>query len=211
MRPIRIMIADDHAVNRDGLKTILSEESDFEVVAIAKNGEEALKKMEDTAPDVILLDWKMPGLSGIQVMEQTREEMKDSCFLILSSHHDDLLALEALKKGATGFLLKDWETEDIIRAVRACARGIMIFPDYIAPTLRRSLVLKKEKAFPSLTDPEEEVLVYMAEEMKNKEIAETLYLSEGTIRNYISSIYKKLGVHKRSEAIALFKKRNVHS
>lgn len=133
MKQIRILIADDHAVTRDGLKAILEAEKEFKVVAIAQNGEEALRKIAETSPDAILLDGDMPKLNGLQVMELTKEKMENACFLLLSSYHDDRLALEALKKGATGFLLKDWEKEDITRAVQACARGIMIFPDSIAP------------------------------------------------------------------------------
>ncbi|SIS65847.1 two component transcriptional regulator, LuxR family [Salimicrobium flavidum] len=205
MKPIRLLIADDHAIVRDGFHTILSGQPGFEVVALAKNGEEAWERLEKHKPEIAILDWDMPGKNGIEVMEEALEKELPSSFLILSSYQDDQLALEALKKGANGFLLKDWETEDIIQTVKDCAKGKLIFPASMGPALRRSMIFKKRKTFFSLSEPEEEVLMCIAEGMKNKEIAETLYLSEGTIRNYTSSIYKKLGVKTRSEASSLYK------
>ncbi|SIS86053.1 response regulator [Salimicrobium salexigens] len=208
MKPIRILVADDHAVIRDGFHTILSTDKDMEVTAVAKDGAEALEQLKQYAPDVALIDWDMPGMNGLKVMQKAIAEGIGSSFVILSSYHDDHLAIEAFKKGANGFLLKNKEAENIILTVKGCAKGKLIFPAESAAGLRRSLIIKHNNIFSSLSEAEDEVLACLAEGMKNKEIAETLYLSEGTVRNYISSLYKKLKVKTRSEAISLYKSRH---
>jgi DNA-binding NarL/FixJ family response regulator len=206
MKPIRILLADDHNVLREGLRLLLERQEDFEVVAEAGDGREALALARQHRPDIAVIDIAMPGLNGIEVTRRIIDICEGTAIVILSMHHDESYILRALNAGARAYLLKDSLKADLIAAIRAVARG----HSYFSPIIRRLLQedffremadKHKEDSFELLTDREREILQLVAEGKGNKEIAVLLNLSPYTVDTHRSHILHKLNLHTVPELI----------
>jgi DNA-binding NarL/FixJ family response regulator len=191
---IRVVIADDHAVVRQGLRTFLDLQDDIEVVAEAGDGAEALTAAEEHAPDVVLIDLVMPNVDGIEAIRGLRERVPAARAIVLSSFIDDEKLLPAVRAGAAGYLLKDVEPQQLVEAIRTVhAGGALLHPKVASRLL-------EEMASDPLTPREREVLALIGRGMANKVIARELSLSEKTVKAHVSSILAKLGVTDRTQA-----------
>jgi DNA-binding NarL/FixJ family response regulator len=203
MRPIRVLIADDHPVFRFGMRALLESEEDFEVVGEASTGNEAVAVMDKYRPDVVLMDITMPGLNGIEATQQILDRHPKTNVLIVTMLDDDSL-FPALRAGAHGYLLKGADGEETLRAIRAVAHGEAIFSPSIAQRLAQVVATPSpeevESPFPELTGRELEILGLIAQGLSNAEIAERFTLSLKTVRNHVSSILNKLQVSDRLQA-----------
>jgi DNA-binding NarL/FixJ family response regulator len=204
---IRVALVDDQAIVRNGLARILSPADGFEVVAECANGREAVEQLPSIAPDVVLMDIRMPVLDGIAATAQLRQARDTVAVLVLTTFDEDEVVWGALEAGAAGFVLKDCSAEDLIAAVRAVAAGAAWFDPAVAPRIlehhrRRVAPLGREAArLELLTEREREVLRLMARGATNQEIAGTLFVSEATVKTHVGSIFGKLGVRDRPAAI----------
>ena len=202
--PIRILIADDHPLFRGGLRVLLDSIADTEVVGEAATGEEAVDAALDLLPDVVVMDINMPGLNGIDATRRIVDESKDVNVLVMTMHDDDEAVFAAIRAGARGYQLKGAGQDETLRAIRSVAKGEAIFGLGIADRLQRFLAapptLDPSQAFPQLTDRELEILQQLAKRRTNAEIATELFLSQKTVRNYVSAIFAKLQVADRAEA-----------
>jgi len=199
---IRIFIADDHAVVRKGLQAIIRTEKDMEVVGIASNGLEAVARVEQLNPDVILMDLEMPRKSGQEAIAEIQEANPDARILVLTSFGDDEHVFSAIKAGAQGFLLKDSSPFDLIRAIRDIHEGkSSLHPDIALKLVQE---LKQPSDLPPTEDPlterEVEVIQLVAQGLSNQEIAEQLVVTERTVRSHVSSILAKLHLANRTQA-----------
>jgi DNA-binding NarL/FixJ family response regulator len=203
-RPIRILIADDHPLFRAGLRALLESVADTEVVGEAATGEEAVAAATALAPDVVVMDINMPGLNGIDATRRILDESEDIHVLVMTMHDDDEAVFAAIRAGARGYQLKGAAQDETLRAIRSVANGEAIFGPGIADRLQRFLAapptLDPSQAFPQLTDRELEILQLLAQRRTNADIAATLFLSQKTVRNYVSAIFAKLQVADRAEA-----------
>jgi DNA-binding NarL/FixJ family response regulator len=203
-RPIRIVIADDHPLFRAGLRALLESISDTEVVGEAATGEEAVDVALALVPDVVVMDINMPGLNGIDATRRIVDESEDVKVLVMTMHDDDEAVFAAIRAGARGYQLKGAAQDETLRAIRSVANGEAIFGPGIADRLQRFLAatptLDPGQAFPQLTDRELEILQLLAERRTNAEIAAQLFLSQKTVRNYVSAIFAKLQGADRAEA-----------
>jgi NarL family two-component system response regulator LiaR len=191
---IRVLLADDHAVVRQGLRTFLDLQDDIEVVAEAADGEEALEAAERLAPDVVLIDLVMPKLDGIEAIRRLRERSPEIRAIVLSSFVDDDKLFPAIRAGAAGYLLKDVQPQDLVEAIRTVnGGGALLHPQVAARLL-------EEMTEDPLTPREREVLALIGRGMPNKIIARELTLSEKTVKAHVSSILAKLGVTDRTQA-----------
>ena len=205
MDSLRVLIADDHPLFRHGLSGALEAAADIEVVGEATTGAEATALAETLQPDVVLMDIQMPGTNGIEATRSIVQTSPQIRVLVLTMFQDDASVFTAMRAGARGYVLKDAEKEDILRAIRAVGRGEAIFSpaiasrviDFFAATNR---AVPKE-AFPVLTEREREILLLLAEGHTNPAIAKELMLSPKTVSNYLSNIFGKLQVADRAEAI----------
>ncbi|HWD75637.1 MAG TPA: response regulator transcription factor [Solirubrobacteraceae bacterium] len=214
--PIRVLIVDDHAVVREGLRTFLQLQEGMEVIGEAADGEEAVEQAVALAPDVILMDLVMPGLDGVGAMRLLRERAPASRVIVLTSFLDDGRLMPALQSGASGYLLKDVEPAELARAVRsACADEALIDPTVAARLLRR---LGERTALPSapaatdrveLTRREREVLELIAAGYSNKRIAFELAIAEKTVKTHVGHLLAKLGVADRTQAALLAVRRGL--
>lgn len=203
MTPLRLLIVDDHPVFRFGLRALLESEGEFEVVAEASTGEQAVRLAKEHKPDVVLMDITMPEMNGIEATRRILETNPETGVLIVTMV-DDASIFAALRAGARGYLLKGAEGEETLRAIRAVARGEMILSEPIAERVQQFFSGTPEQAhsnFPELTPREQEVLSLIAKGLTNNAIASRLGLSPKTVRNQVSEIYSKLGVSDRAEAI----------
>lgn len=191
---IRVLIADDHAVVRQGLRTFLDLQDDIEVVAEASDGAEALAAAEQHAPDVVLIDLVMPNVDGIEAIRGLRERVPQARAVVLSSFIDDERLLPAVRAGAAGYLLKDVQPQELVAAIRAVHEGGALLHPKVASRLL------EEVATDPLTPREREVLSLIGRGMANKAIALELSLSEKTVKAHVSSILAKLGVADRTQA-----------
>lgn len=206
---IRVMIADDHALMREGIKQLLEFDGTIEVVEEAGDGVECLKKLRTLVPDVLLLDINMPYKNGIEVLEEIHEKNISVKVLILTVHNEVEYLLKAVEIGVDGYLLKDSESSELKKAILAVLNEESYIQPNLIPALNARLVAKdvdKEK-INSLTRRELEVLIQVANGMFNKEIATSLNISERTVKNHISNIFKKIDVADRTQA-AVFAIRN---
>jgi DNA-binding NarL/FixJ family response regulator len=205
---IRVLVADDHPVFRRGMRAIVGAEPGVELVGEATDGEEAIARALEVRPDVILMDLNMPNVSGIEATRRILEAIPDTAILMVTMFEDDKSIFAAMRAGAHGYVLKGADGTETLRAIQAAASGEAIF----SPTITRRLTeyfaapgrepkIDSDQAFPNLTGREQEILSLMAEGYTNNAIAGRLYLSPKTVRNYVSSIFTKLHVTDRSEAI----------
>jgi DNA-binding NarL/FixJ family response regulator len=205
MEPIRVLIADDHPLFRDGMHGLLDSEADTEVVGEAKTGEEAVELAEALRPDVILMDLKMPGINGIQATREVLNWSPDVGVLVVTMFEDDDSVFAAMRAGARGYLLKDARGDEVINAIRAVAAGQAIFGPGIAQRLMGFFTVPgpnvRPRAFPELTAREEEKLALVAAGKNNAEIAGALFLSLKTVQNHVSNIFAKLRVADRAQAV----------
>lgn len=201
---IRIVIADDHPLFRSGLRSLLESVPDTEVVGEAASGQEAVELARTLDPDVVVMDLNMPDLNGIEATRQIVAETNDVHILVMTMHEDDESVFAALRAGARGYQLKGAAQAETLRAIRAVATGEAILGPAIAVRLQRYLTTPPTAdpadAFPQLTERELDVLKLLAERLGNAEIAARLFLSQKTVRNYVSGILTKLQVADRAEA-----------
>ena len=202
---IKILIADDHLIIRQGLRLILETENDFELVGEASDGNEAISLCKKLNPDVVLMDLRMPNMDGLTAIEKLRVEQPNIAVVILTTFNEDDLMLRGLQAGAHGYLLKDTDRNTLFDTIRAAARGeTLLKPEIMARVLSQANTAKKESNEPvNLTDRELEVLAAVARGERSKEIASHLGISERTIKAHLASIYNKLGVDSRAAAIAV--------
>ena len=207
-RPLTVVIADDHPVFRDGLQVTLDDEPDINVVATVADGDTAVAAVLRSAPDVVLMDLRMPGVGGIEATARIVAERPGTAVIVLTMSDDDDSVFAALRAGARGYLLKEADADDILRAVRAVASGEAVFGPRIADRViafftTAGLRGAAATPFPQLTDREREVLDLVARGCDNPTIARRLFLSEKTVRNHVSACLTKLQVASRAEAVAL--------
>jgi DNA-binding NarL/FixJ family response regulator len=201
---IRVVLADDHPVVRGGLRALLESLPAYEVVGEAVDGDAAVREVQLTKPDVVLMDVQMPGVDGLEATRRIRAAVPDVAVLVLTMFDDDDTVFAGMKAGAQGYLLKGAEQADIDRAIRAVVAGEAIFGPGVAARVLRHFAdppTADDVPFPQLTDREREVLDLVAAGRRNAAIAEELFLSPKTVANHISSIFAKLAVADRSAAI----------
>jgi len=213
---IRILVADDHSLIRQGLKQILELEEDLSVVAQASDGREAVWLAKEHNPDVVLMDINMPGTNGLQAIKEIKQEQLKCKIIVLTIHEDREYLFKTLQLGAEGYVLKDAEPSVLIQAIRYVHSG----QTYIQPNMTKELVQeynrvtvreKEKKRIDNLTSRELEVLKLIAEGMINKEIAKQLYISEKTVKNHVSNIFKKIDVSDRTQAAIYAFKHDIKS
>ena len=201
---LTVLIADDHPLVREALHRALDVEEDMKVVAEASDGEEAVKLASELKPDVVVMDIVMPKVNGIEATRKIKEIAPDTAILILTAYDDEEYVLGLLDAGAAGYLLKSARGRDLAGAIRAIRAGeSVLHPNIIARLLKRATVtvVKENKAQGLLSERESEVLRLVALGMSNKEVAEKLFLSQRTVKAHLTSVFNKLNVASRSEAI----------
>lgn len=211
---VRILIADDHAVVRAGLKTLLETREGFRVVAEAGTGEEAVSKAQEYHPDVAVLDIRMPGLSGIDACRKIVQTVEGCRVVMLTSYAEDELLLAAIDAGASGYVLKRIGSGELLQAVERVSQG----EGTLDPTMTQTVFEKVREAnraedasaFSDLTQQELAVLALVAQGLTNRQIAMRLFLGEGTVRNYVSSVLAKINVSNRAEAAIYAVKHNIN-
>lgn len=205
MEPIRLLIADDHPMFRDGLRALIGSLADLSLLSEATTGEEAVALAVALQPDVVVMDLQMPGGTGIQATRRILQTSPHIGVLVVTMFEDDDSVFAAMRAGARGYVLKGAGQEEILRAIRAVAGGEAIFSPPIARRLIRYFAASRNTgptdAFPELTDREHEVLTLIARGRSNAEIGSLLVLSPKTVRNHISNIFAKLQVADRAQAI----------
>ena len=204
---IRVLICDDQAVVREGLRAILGTESDVQVVGVARDGAEALALLSGLRPDLVLMDLKMPAMNGIQATRLIREQHPEIKVLVLTTYDADEWVFDAIRGGADGYLLKDTPREGLVAAIRGTLSGGTHVDPQVAGKLFRRVAqggpLPEGAAIQQLSERERDVLRLLARGFSNGDIAQSLFLSEGTVRNYVSAIFGKLGVTDRTQAAVL--------
>lgn len=206
---IRILIADDHLVVREGLQLILSMEDDFEVAGEAVDGESAVRLAGELQPDLVLMDLRMPGIDGLEAIEQILARWPEMAIVILTTYNEDELMIRGLKAGARGFLLKDTGRETLYHTIRAAARGeTLLQPEVMRRVLEHTGRAAQPQATDSpeqalLTERELEVLAAVARGDRNKEIAIQLGVTERTVKAHLTNVYNKLGVDSRAAAVSV--------
>jgi len=200
---IRVLIADDHMVVREGLRAILELAGDIELVGEAVDGAEAVRLAGELLPDVVLMDLRMPNVDGIAALRQIKERHPAVEVVILTTYADDAHILKGLRSGARGYLLKDAGHDALFDAIRAAARGESLLPGSVVDRVVAHLS-RPEPAQPQvLSEREHEVLVLLADGAPNKAIARKLEITERTVKAHVTSIFNKLGVNSRAEAVAV--------
>jgi DNA-binding NarL/FixJ family response regulator len=211
---VRILIADDHSVVRAGLRALLERQEQFRVVAEASTGEEAIAKAQEVKPDVAVLDIRMPGLSGIEACRQIVQTVEGCKVIMLTSYAEDELLFAAIQAGAAGYVLKRIGDNELVQAVDRVSRGEGMLDPAMTVTvfseMRKAREAQHVAAFADLTPQELAVLALVAQGLTNRQIAVKLYLGEGTVRNYVSSVLAKIGASNRAEAAAYAVKHNIH-
>ncbi len=202
---IRILLVDDQSLFREGLRTLLSTQTDFEVVGEAANGADAIHTAQTSKPDVVLMDLRMPVLDGVAATRKLREMLPDAQVIILTTFDDDEWVFDGLRAGALGYLLKDTPLDKLVEAIRAAARGESFLQPSIAAKVvaefaRMSAPPKKAALTEPLSERELEILKQVCAGASNKEIGVTLFITEGTVKNHLSNILGKLGVRDRTQA-----------
>ena len=204
--PIRLLIADDHPVVRDGLSGMFAADPDFTVVGEAGDGSQALRLADAARPDVILMDLRMPGMDGVTAIAELARRGNPARVLVLTTYDTDSYVLSAIEAGATGYLLKDAPRDELLRAVRAAAAGQSV----LAPSVATRLMNRVRSPEPEvLSQRELEVLTLVAAGSTNREAAARLFISEATVKTHLGRIYDKLGVDTRAGAVAVAKEQRL--
>jgi two-component system, NarL family, response regulator DevR len=202
----RIILVDDHEVVRLGLKSLLERHPQFEVVGEAGSARDALEQVAATEPDVVVMDIRLPGTSGIEACEQIVDQFPNTKVIMLTSYAEDEMLFSAIRAGASGYVLKQIASEELVKAIEAVGRGEALLDPAVTQRVfqevRRAVKEEEASAFAHLSQQEKHVLLLVSEGKTNREIAKSLFLGEGTVRNYVSSILSKLGVNNRAEAAA---------
>jgi len=206
MDRIRLVIADDHEVVRTGLEGMLAGEADFEIVGRAVDGQEAVALAAQLQPDVVLMDLRMPRMDGVAAIAQIQERQPEIHILVLTTYDTDADILRAVEAGATGYLLKDTPRDELLRAIRAAARGESVLTPSVATRLMGQMRAPAEEA---LSEREIEVLEQVARGASNQEIASLLHISVATVKSHLIHIYGKLGVSDRTAAVTTALERGV--
>ena len=206
--PVRVLVIDDHALFRRGLTLVLEAEEGIEVVGEGEDGEEAIQKAEELAPDVVLMDVRMPKVGGIEATRRIAEAQPATKILMLTVSDEEADLYEAIKAGATGYLLKEISIEEVADAVRAVVQGQTLISPSMASkliqeftSLARRSEQRQDVPAPRLTERELEVLKLVAQGMSNRDIAQVLFISENTVKNHVRNILEKLHLHSRMEAV----------
>ena len=205
---IKVLLADDQTIIRDGLRALLSMHADIEVVGEACNGIEAVERVRSLRPDVVLTDIRMPEMDGVAATQRIKKEFPDTVVIVLTTFDDDEYIIKAMTYGASGYLLKDIGADKLIEAVRDGLRGSIILPGRVAAKITSKLVSSPSPvdiAPGDFSERETEIIRLIMQGKGNRDIAETLYLSTGTVKNYISQIYMKINVSDRANAVLVFK------
>jgi two-component system response regulator NreC len=206
MAKIRVLLADDHAIVREGVKMILAKEPDFEVVGEAQDGRQALDLVERMKPNVVVMDISMPEMGGIEATQHVKERYAGVNVIALTMHEDESYVFKLLRAGASGYVLKRAAAQDLVQAVRAAAKG----EAFLYPSVARKVVedyLKRVEAgeererYDGLTEREKEILTHIAEGLSNQQIAQKLYISIKTVQTHRAHILEKLGLHDRTELV----------
>ncbi len=202
----RIVLVDDHEVVRLGLKSLLDRHPQFEVVGEAGSAREAVEQVAALKPEVVLMDIRLPGTSGIEACEEIVNKFPGTRVIMLTSYADDEMLFSAIRAGASGYLLKQIGSDDLVKALEAVSRGEALLDPAVTQRVfqevRRAVKEEEASAFAHLSQQEKHVLLLVSEGKTNREIAKSLFLGEGTVRKYVSSILSKLGVNNRAEAAA---------
>ncbi len=203
---IGVVIADDHAVVREGVKLILSREPDIEILGEAGNGLEALEAIKETRPHVVIMDISMPEMGGIEATQRAKEAWPEVNILALTMHEDENYVFQLLKAGASGYVLKRAAAQDLVTAIRSAARGeAFLYPtvakSVVADYLRRIAEGGDRSRYDGLTPREREILTLIAEGLSNQEMAERLYISIKTVQTHRAHIMEKLNLHNRTELV----------
>jgi DNA-binding NarL/FixJ family response regulator len=202
----RIVLVDDHEVVRLGLKSLLERHPQFEVVGEASSARDALEQVAALEPDVVVMDIRLPGTSGIEACEQIVDQYPKIKVIMLTSYAEDEMLFSAIRAGASGYVLKQIASEELVKAIEAVGRGEALLDPAVTQRVfqevRRAVKEEEASAFQHLSQQEKHVLLLVSEGKTNREIAKNLFLGEGTVRNYVSSILSKLGVNNRAEAAA---------
>lgn len=212
---LRIVIIDDHTLFREGLQSLLSRHG-IEVVASISDGREGIRQVRELKPDIVLLDVRMPGMSGLEVLKQLQQIRRESPVVMLTTSGDERDLVEALRSGAKGYLLKDMEPDDVVAALREIVGGETV----VAPNLAQVLAKVDKGEYPleaepspldNLTPRENQILSLLAEGQSNKVIARNLGISDGTVKLHVKSILRKLDIHSRVEAAVIAVKQRVRA
>ncbi|MEG4322637.1 MULTISPECIES: response regulator transcription factor [unclassified Microcoleus] len=201
--PLRILLADDHPILREGLALILDNQTDMIVVGEASNGREAVAVFSQLQPDVTLMDLRMPEMGGVEAIAAIRAEFPAACIILLTTYDGDEDIYRGLRAGAKSYLLKDASTQEILSAIRLVGTG----KNHISPAVGARLA--ERAMMPELTDREREVLQQMAKGQSNQEIGVTLSIAESTVKTHVNSILSKLGVGDRTQAAIVALKRGI--
>lgn len=207
MTVINILLVDDHTVLRQGIAQVIESQEDMHVVAQASNGEQAIEMAHAHQPDLMLLDINLPGIDGIEVARKISAELPDIRVLILTMHRQGEYVIESIKAGASGYLLKEVEMDEMLSAIRSVAQGDAVIDPSVAnrvfENLRGEPQVERKSILNDLADRDIAILRLLGEGMSNKDIADQLHISEKTVRNRLSMVFKKFGLKNRTEA-ALF-------
>jgi two-component system response regulator DevR len=202
----KILLVDDHEVVRLGLKSLLERHPQFEVIGEAGSARDALEQVAALKPDVVLMDIRLPGTSGIEACEEIVNKYPATRVIMLTSYAEDEMLFSAIRAGASGYILKQIGSTDLIKALESVSRGEALLDPAVTQRVfqevRRAVKEEEASAFAHLSQQEKHVLLLVSEGKTNREIAKSLFLGEGTVRNYVSSILSKLGVNNRAEAAA---------
>ncbi len=202
----RILLVDDHEVVRLGLKALLDRHHHFEVIGEAASAREAIELVGTLQPSVVVMDIRLPGTSGIEACEEIVQRFPETKVLMLTSYAEDEMLFSAIRAGASGYVLKQIGGEELVRALEAVGRGEALLDPAVTQRVfqevRKAVKEEEASAFSHLSQQEKHVLLLVSEGKTNREIAKALFLGEGTVRNYVSSILSKLGVNNRAEAAA---------
>jgi len=202
---INVIIADDQEIVCEGLKRILESDPEIRVSGIARNGKEALDLVEADKPDLVLMDLQMPVMNGVQAIRRLRQTLPELPILVLTTYMDDKWLFEAIRSGASGYLMKDRPRSELLSAIKGTVSGKSYIDPSVAGKVLESVATgsrkpTQEETF-NLTDREREILSLLAQGLSNADIAHRLFLSEGTVRNYTSSLFAKLEVSDRTQAV----------
>lgn len=217
MKDISIIIVDDQALMRDGLKTVLELEKDIKVVGTCKNGLEAVQMVELYKPMVVLLDIRMPEMDGVEAVKIIKDKQPETKVIMLTTFNDEEYIIEALASGANGYLLKDTEIDKLISTIHESVEGRLSIQNEVALKLAEGLsrlnLIKKEKndldTELNFSEREMEISSMMVQGFTNKQISAALYITEGTVRNYISNIYSKIEIGDRTKAVLYLKEKGI--